>query len=73
MNKKNYRATKFYKELTPYMATAFAECFCEGEEATEEQQITAFQYLHDTRMAYQLQGWFGRTAINLIENGVIKK
>ena len=69
---KNIRNTKFYKTLTPYMATAIAEGFCEGEDATEEQQIAAWQYLHDTRQAYQLQGWFGRTATHLIEDGVIR-
>jgi len=33
--------------------------------------IEAWQYLHDTRIAYQLQGWFGRTASDLIAQGVI--
>lgn len=63
----------FYKTLTPYMATAIAEGFCEGEDATEDQQIDAWQYLHDTRLAYQLQGWFGRQAQSLIEQGVIEE
>ena len=40
-------------------------------EATEEEQIDAWQYLHDTGLAYQLQGWYGRTATALIEQGVI--
>ena len=58
-------------EMTPYLATAIAEGFCEGENATEEQQIQAWQYLHDTGMAYTLQGWFGRTAQHLIKEGII--
>ena len=70
---KNLRNTKFYKNLTSYMATAVAEGFCEGEGATEEQQLIAWQYLHDTRLAYQLQGFFGRTAQALIEQGLIKE
>lgn len=65
------RKTKEYKKLTPYLATAIAEGFCEGEGATEQEQIAAWQYLHDTRLAYQLQGWFGRAASSLIEQGVI--
>lgn len=57
--------------MTPYLACAIAEGFCEGEGATEEQQIEAWQYLHDTGLAYQLQGWYGRTAKYLLEQGVI--
>ena len=60
-------------KMTPYLATAIAEGFCEGENATEEQQIQAWQYLHDTRQAYKLQGWFGRTAQELINQGIINK
>ena len=54
--------------LTDYMAVGLAEGF---EEGTEEQVIKAWQYLHDTGLAYKLQGWFGRTAQSLIEQGVI--
>ena len=59
-------------KLTPYLATAIAEGFGEGEGSTEEQQIEAWQYLHDTKLAYQLQGWFGRMAHQLIKQGIIK-
>ena len=58
--------------MTLYLACARAEGFCEGEEATEEEQIEAWQYLHDTGKAYTLQGWYGRTAIRLLEEGIIK-
>ena len=58
------------REMTPYLATAIAEGFCEGEEASEEEQIEAWQYLIDTGMAWTLQGWFGRTAHSLIERGI---
>ena len=54
-----------------YTATGLAEGFIEAE--NEEQIIEAWQHLHDTRLAYQLQGWFGRTATDLIEQGVINK
>ena len=56
--------------LTTYLACAIAEGFCEGENATEEQQIEAWQHLIDTGLAWTLQGWFGRTAKYLIEQGV---
>lgn len=57
--------------MTDYLAVALAEGFCEGEEATDEQRIEAWQYLHDTGLAYRLQGWFGRTAQALVSQGVI--
>ena len=69
----NLRATKLYKTMTSYLACAIAEGFCEGEGASEKDQLTAWQYLHDTRRAYSLQGWYGRTASSLIEQGLIKK
>ena len=64
---------KTTEKMTDYLACAIAEGFCEGENATEEQQIEAWQYLHDTRLAYSLQGWYGRTATKLIEEGKINK
>jgi hypothetical protein len=67
------RSSEDYKGMTPYMASAIAEGFCEGEDATEEQQLAAWQYLHDTGLAYQLQGWYGRNATSLIEQGLISK
>ncbi len=52
------------------MAVAIAEGFCEGEGATEEEQIKAWQHLIDTGMCWTLQGWFGRTAKDLIDSGI---
>lgn len=52
-----------------YTAIGLAEGFVEAE--SEEQIIEAWQYLHDTGLAYRLQGWFGRTAMGLLENGII--
>jgi len=56
--------------MSQYKAVAIAEGFW-GEEVSEEETTEAWQYLHDTRLAYRLQGWFGRTATQLIENGII--
>lgn len=53
-----------------YTAVAIAEGFCEGENATGEQQIEAWQHLIDTGLCWTLQGWFGRTAKALIDAGV---
>ena len=53
-----------------YRATGLAEGFIEG---TEQEVMEAWQYLHDTGMAYDLQGWVGRTARSLIEEGIINE
>ena len=57
-------------KLTTYRAVGLAEGF---EEGTEEEVIEAWQYLHDTGHAYNLQGWFGRTAQQLIQEGIINE
>lgn len=54
-----------------FTATMIAEGVQEPE--SDEQYIAAWQYLHDTRLAYQLQGWFGRAAQGLIQQGVINE
>ena len=56
--------------MNSFTATGLAEGFIEAE--SEEQIIEAWQYLHDTKLAYSLQGWFGRTAQHLIEQGIIR-
>jgi hypothetical protein len=53
-----------------YLAVGIAEGF--EEPKNEEQFVEAWQHLVDTGLAWQLQGWFGRMAKDLIEQGVIK-
>jgi len=60
-------------EWSTYLATAYAEGFCEGEGATLDEQIEAWSILIKTKLAYSLQGSFGRTANSLIERGIISK
>ena len=52
-----------------YNAVGIAEGFVEAD--SEEQVLEAWQYLVDTGMAWKLQGWFGRTAQQLINQGYI--
>lgn len=56
--------------MDAYRATMIAEGV---EEATEDEAQEAWQYLIDTGLAWQLQGWFGRTAIDLINRGICHK
>ena len=55
--------------MDSYRATGLAEGWIQTDD--EDQIIEAWQYLHDTGLAYQLQGWFGRTAQDLLNNGII--
>lgn len=61
------------KPITSYLATAYAEGFCEGEGASEKDQLLAWGYLIATGLCWSLQGWFGITAASLIEQGIISK
>lgn len=57
-------------QIDDYTACGIAEGWIDCED--QEMIIASWQHLHDTRMAYRLQGWFGRTAQQLIEEGVIR-
>ncbi len=48
-------------------AIDIAEGYTEAD--NEEQYIAAWQQLIDTGLAWSLQGWFGRTAMAMVENG----
>tara|TARA_Y100001949_G_scaffold128093_1_gene109623 strand:- start:3553 stop:3738 length:186 start_codon:yes stop_codon:yes gene_type:complete len=53
-----------------FNAVGIAEGFIPCED--ENKVIQAWQHLVDTGLAWTLQGWFGRTAKVLIEQGIIK-
>jgi hypothetical protein len=40
-------------------------------DSSVEEQLRAWQALVDTGLVWQLQGWYGRTAVQLIEQGLI--
>ena len=52
-----------------YTAVGLAEGFIETDD--EAEVIAAWQHLHDTGLAYSLQGSFGRMAQHLIQEGII--
>ena len=58
------------QKMDSYTAVGLAEGFIEAD--SEDEIIEAWQYLVNTGLAWQLQGFFGRTAKRLIEDGVIK-
>ena len=54
---------------TSYDACACVEGF-DGLDHDEDTIISAWQYLIDTGLAWTLQGWYGRTANALINDGI---
>lgn len=57
--------------MDTFTAVGLAEGYIEAD--SEQQIIEAWQTLHDTGLAYRLQGSFGRTAQDLIAQGVISE
>lgn len=51
-------------------AIDIAEGYTDAE--TKEQYIAAWQQLIDSGLAWSLQGWFGRRAMQMIEEGHCK-
>ena len=58
-------------QWTSYDACACVEGF-DGIEHDEETILSAWQYLIDTGRCWTLQGWYGRTAQQLIDAGHCK-
>ena len=56
-------------KMDDYTATGLAGGFIDTDR--DGQVMEAWQYLHDTGLAYRLQGWFGLTARFLVEKGYI--
>jgi hypothetical protein len=66
---KKIKTNKKDLKMTDYMAVGIAEGFEEAE--NEDQVIEAWQHIYDKRLHLSLQGWFGRTMVDLIEAGYI--
>ena len=57
--------------MTISLAVDIADGMAQPE--SEMQYLEAWQFLVDTGLVWQMQGWFGRTAVAMIENGYINK
>lgn len=58
--------------ISTYTACSIVEGF-DGEDHTEEEILEAWQALIDSGACWSLQGWYGRTAASLIENGFCQR
>ena len=56
--------------MSDYDAVGICEGFVEAE--SRDQVLEAWQHLAKTGLAWRLQGWFGRTADILINEGLIE-
>lgn len=56
---------------TSYLIVAYAEGFCEGENATATEEIEAWAGIIKTGIWKGLQGFFGRNTHSLINRGII--
>lgn len=64
---------KAYDTMDMFKACSIAEGFCGGEDATQDEQRAAWQWLYDQKAYLHLQGWYGRTMRDMIEDGFIHK
>lgn len=69
----NIRDTQEYKNMDSYHACECAEGFGAGENATEVEAQAAWQYIWDTGLWKSLQGWYGRTVHDMVENGYVEE
>jgi len=57
--------------MTDFEAIGYAEGFLEPD--NKEEILEAWQHLVNTGLAWSLQGWFGRNAKRMIEEGIINE
>ena len=79
MNTPNFTSARAWRDhmnrdpevVAPKMSVFNATMIAEGvnEADDEEQYLAAWQLLVDTGICWQLQGFFGRTAQAMIDNG----
>jgi hypothetical protein len=67
------RESEEYKKMNPLDACACIEGILGWEDATDEEIAAAWQYVYDTGIVNTLPGFYGRTAMGLLENRLIER
>ena len=68
---KKTEVTERKPRMNPMPACEIIGGFCRGEGATPDEWLEAYQYLVSTRIVWRLEGFYGRTAADLIQAGLI--
>ena len=73
-NENNQQKLNLFVITDTYMACGIIEGFVEIPDGVDEEHahIQAWQHLIDTGLCWQLQGFYGRTARDLIARGTCK-
>ena len=73
-NENNQKKLNFFVVTDVYTACGIIEDFVQIPDDVDEEHahIQAWQYLIDSGHAWTLQGFYGRTARDLIEQGICK-
>ena len=71
-NENNQQKLNFFEVTDVYTACGIIEEFVQIPDGvdTYTANVQAWQYLIDSGHAWTLQGWYGRTAVSLIDDGI---
>ena len=70
---KHYKKLNLDRKIITELHNAVGICDGHIRSDTVQEELKAWQFLIDTGMCWQLEGWFSRQANNLLQAGVCKE